>query len=221
MSFSTGIWKPGDPKPSQNPGAGTKRARSVEAAPTRTAQLSGATRNMRFMQRHHSQSPQPAQHAPRQRAQRSSQNLSENRDCMELSSNHDHNVGHTPLAASDSPDESFSTGVLVERASSLDMYGRDQCLLLGRRSFGGFNPITSENLYSQQATLDGRRPKQSTTVADTESEQKLMQKYKDLARGRNVNERKTHSNNNSNHKKASGISNQRKRMGGLDDMMID
>jgi hypothetical protein len=173
------------------------------------------------MQRHQSQSPQQAQHAPRQKAQRSSQDPSENRDGMELSNNDDRNVGHRLSAASDHPGESFSNGVLVERASPRDMYGRDQCLLLGRRSFGGFNPITSENLYSQQATLDGRRPKPSTTVADTESDQKLIQKYRDLARGRNVNDRKTHSNNNSSHKKVSGISNQRKRKGGLDDMTID
>lgn len=44
----------------------------------------------------------------------------------------------------------------VQQATALDVYGWEQSHALGRRSFGGFQPVTAENWYHQQQERQGR-----------------------------------------------------------------
>ena len=51
----------------------------------------------------------------------------------------------------DSNDRASSSAARpVQTATPLDMYGWEQSQALGRRSFGGFQPVTAENWYHQQ-----------------------------------------------------------------------
>ena len=148
--------------------------------PAAARQLSGATKNMRFMKRRggdlHSrpqgqsdEASQPKKNVPKARDDTTTAVV------MGLSSNsttatgllHGGEVQHSAHHAAttdsfESSDEEMpdsnncaSPGaalqaVPVQTATPQDMYGWEQSQALGRRSFGGFQPVTTENWYHQQ-----------------------------------------------------------------------
>jgi M-phase phosphoprotein 6 len=130
------MWKPG-----------AKRPRPDVPQQLRTAKLSGATMNMRFMKRSTAvaatvvtkansapESTTATGDAPSNRQQQQDEHA----------------------AASDGIPRSATPTSRVEIATPLDMYGRDQSTLLGRRSFGGFNPITAQNWYYSRGNSTNR-----------------------------------------------------------------
>ena len=89
---------------------------------------------------------------------------------------------------------STAAAAAVQTATPLDMYGWEHSKALGRRSFGGFRPVTAENWFHQQqeqqltAASSGRQQPQPT-------DEELLQ-------------RRRHSNNSNN---SSGSNRNRKR----------
>jgi hypothetical protein len=118
------MWKPGTEKPNQSSG---KRAKVNPPGQLRTTELSGTTRNMRFMQRK----------TPKSGAEK------EKPDADSLQS-------QQATAALDSRESVVETEKSVQAATNLDMYSYNGSVPVGRRSFGGFNPVVASNWYSQQ-----------------------------------------------------------------------
>lgn len=148
--------------------------------PAAARQLSGATKNMRFMKRRggdlHSrpqgqsdEASQPKKNVPKARDDTTTAVV------MGLSSNSTTATGllhggevqqsahHAATTDSvESSDEEMADSnncaspgaalqaVPVQTATPQDMYGWEQSQALGRRSFGGFQPVTTENWYHQQ-----------------------------------------------------------------------
>lgn len=214
---------PGEAKPSAAaaapaPLAGSKRPRSE---PKAAQQLSGATRNMRFMQRNNSHSPkQQAAHEKGGRvrvaqitvAAAALEDTNETAAGISAAGSAD-SVASPSGRAQQSPPPPDGLPVVVERATPLDMYGPDQCAVLGRRSFGGFNPAVAENWHAQ------RQDRQAAARAPQRSDADLLRRYKDLAEGRHGNERQPRSGT-KRRSSQSGISNQTKRKGGFDAMQL-
>ena len=163
---------------------GVKRSRSINgdndatekntkntklSTATHTTQLSGATKNMRFMQRGKSANNMTSRHSypPHQNkiiatteteeVELASKTLDGNDD----SSPCFHRPNEEVVVSGDGIRESMSAlpkvnnfTVKWERATPLDMYGENACILLGRRSYNGFNSTTASNLHMQQQHLD-------------------------------------------------------------------
>jgi M-phase phosphoprotein 6 len=201
-------------------------SRQVAASPSsHTAQLSGATRNMRFMQRNNNRNSSNTndlrtRHSMPSRMGADSSTMSldpMNVDSTKLNE-------RKSLIAEDKESMMHPNAVLkrpvvlprLETATPLDMYGRNQCLVLGRRSFGGCNPITAANWYSQQQFLDHeekqKHPGKNAKMASPEE----RRRYLDLAReARNDDTASSRQGNKRGGKQ--GISNNKKR--GLDDVL--
>jgi M-phase phosphoprotein 6 len=234
------MWRPGAHYPimstsTNSPASskGTKRPRSAEhtstepAQPTdvsstsspsaRTARLSGVTRNMRFMQRSSNNGKVNDLRSRHSFPQRSKGPASatvesvvpsvdpETQDTYITSDMQENKATHVTLSNKISVTQ-------WETATPLDMYGRDQCMVLGRRSFGGFNPITAANWYTQQQHLD-HEEKQNHGNDFSNDERR---RYKDLAKRARSDDAESAKRVKRRFGK-NGISNQTKR--GLDDVL--
>lgn len=112
-------------------------------------------------------------------------------------------------------DSHTTAAAAVERATPLDMYGREQCLVLGRRSFGGFNPVAAANWYAQNQ--EGQQQAREPKASDAE----LLRRYKDLAQGRDGNDRKPRSGSSKRAKQGISNNQNKRKIGGLDKMLLE
>jgi hypothetical protein len=116
------MWKPGTEKPNES-----SSKRENLPAQLRTTELSGTTRNMRFMQRKTLKS--------------GTEKEKPNADTPQASK---------ATEALDAIESVVETEKVVQPATNLDIYSYNGAIPLGRRSFGGFNPVVASNWYSQQ-----------------------------------------------------------------------
>jgi M-phase phosphoprotein 6 len=247
------MWKPGGPKPLKQKGTnviddGTRHrsseSQNVAVSPAADAaaaigapqkgeansgatrrNLSGATLNMRFMQRK----------AHERQQQHSHQSLSPvvapgtNNDPMETGepdSTNDHHPSsqqqQTPLVSRDewvieknhSAPGSFSEG---GRASTIDMYGENHVQMVGRRSFGGFNAqVENMRKLSIQACSGGNIDGGSSTKKPDVSDEELLKRYQEFVQqgrkknkpstGQNEKKRKLNSNDSADGRRAHSAS---------------
>jgi hypothetical protein len=152
-----------------------KKAKSVSSSSssTHTAQLSGATRNMRFMQRGKTTNSRTSRHSfpPHNQSKTSTTTEDEKFGSAQKATDENRNssrsvstLNEASTISGDSTGEnrsllpenvnrcttSSNSSVTWEKATPLDMYGKNTCILLGRRSYNGFNAITASNLHMQQ-----------------------------------------------------------------------
>ncbi len=198
---------------------GTKRTRTVDdsndADPkskeakltpsTHTAQLSGATRNMRFMQRGNHTSGMPSSRhsypptlsklssAPKMMNEIITNQTTEGNTTATLSvvplndsmeANGDGNINDTTATT-----KVDSCTIKWGKATPLDMFGQNVCILMGRRSYNGFNAITASNLHMQRQHLDyeeklQRRPTGTTRGGTHQNDRSTrdQQRYQELSK---------------------------------------
>lgn len=211
---------PGTPQPAAKEMDTSKRVRSAEPAQSNKTQLSGATRNMRFMQRGNT-----AHNNNKSKAEgeyEGNRNGSNDQFAKHFQERQrDPNMNDPDKGAITSEAHHQQTNKkrhdVVKVATPLDMYGREQCLVLGRRSFGGFNPVTAENWYAQ--TQHHRHDEKASSSSSRKgssaiSDEELLKRYKSLVHNRNNNNndhRRSRSPSSGPTKKKRGISNQTKR----------
>lgn len=75
-------------------------------------------------------------------------------------------------------------------ATSIDMYGI-QAAIIGRRSFGGFNPAMEEAWKESKASLDldSSTPNKRSTKKPQESDEELIRRYQEMAKKRSESSR--------------------------------
>ena len=198
---------------------GTKRTRTVgdsnDADPkskeakltpsTHTAQLSGATRNMRFMQRGNRTSGVPSSRhsypptlsilssAPKMTNETITNQTTDGDNTATLSvvplkdsmeANRDGNRNDTTATP-----KVDSCAIEWGNATPLDMFGQNVCILIGRRSYNGFNSITASNLHMQRQHLDYEEKLQHRWTGTTRSgtpqnnrSSKDQQRYQELSK---------------------------------------
>ena len=200
---------------------GAKRSRSADAVrgaaddpkskqskispSTHTAQLSGATRNMRFMQRGKTANIVSSRHSysPKSEAMSSATEktkgeiTNKNFEDAVTKRQSEHSLSESTLANGDGRSNDISlqlklniSSIKWEKASPLDMFGPTTCILLGRRSYNGFNSMTASNLYMQQQHLEyeeklkhRRAPNRDGTTKHISSTGKSnQQRYKELSK---------------------------------------
>ena len=153
-------------------GADDPKSKQIKVSPsTHTAQLSGATRNMRFMQRGKTANSVTTRHSYSPKSSTISTELTTKEEVTNKTSDGDVNARQqsdhtiddsmeihgveTKKDISIKPKSSISNNNIEwEKATPLDMFGHDTCIVLGRRSYNGFNSITASNLYMQQQHLE-------------------------------------------------------------------
>jgi hypothetical protein len=152
-------------------GADDPKSKQLKLTPsTHTAQLSGATRNMRFMQRgktanivtsRHSYPPKPSMVSSTTETATKEETISKIVDGDVYERQSDHLVNDSMEANTNGSTNDLSNGPKVnissikwEKATPLDMFGPTTCIFVGRRSYNGFNSITASNLYMQQQHLE-------------------------------------------------------------------
>jgi hypothetical protein len=146
-----------------------------------TTQLSGATRNMRFMQRgmsattvNHkvmSRHSFPRHSFPQHSTSTGTMStnseptkeatINSNSDVSGSSNRSDHPTStgtHQSMEVNCerivSCEATHTTTIKWETASPIDIYGHHECLLIGRRSYNGFNTVTASNFYMQQQHVE-------------------------------------------------------------------
>jgi M-phase phosphoprotein 6 len=222
-------------------GVGAKRPRSADrerrslpaksrpapaSPPAHMTQLSGATRNMRFMQRSNSNNSSSnnndlrTRHSLPSRMGTATSTLAVDsiqvdstklNDVKSLSTQENGSMTH-PINVEERP----VVATRLETATSLDMYGRNQCLVLGRRSFGGCNPITAANWYAQQQFLDHEEKQKHQGRNLKMASPDDRRRYLELAREAR-NDDSASSRQGKKHSGKQGISNSKKR--GLDEVL--
>lgn len=153
------MWKPG----AERPNGATEppiRPKNPLKSPPGTGRnsggvrgLSGATRNMRFMQR---TSPQKINTTKEPTG-------IDDDDAMEVEEISRDSIGNSDETGDKCTDEAVqemgSQKVLSSstlKVTPLEMYGPERSIAIGRRSFGGFNKVTAETYFHQQnAIQDG------------------------------------------------------------------
>jgi hypothetical protein len=178
------MWKPGTDKPvTKSPKAPTPKSpktpkqetsehglslagESSVSKPTSSSKkrLSGATRNMRFMKR--KKEPQEQEEKVESGTDSLTAASSPKRDAVAP-------VQDDAMDVDDQIDESYSAATMVE------MYGI-QASLIGRRSFGGFNPHVEQTWYNSKASIEDKAIDPKKKISDDE----LLKQYADLVKGR-------------------------------------
>ena len=162
---------------------GVKRSRSVDSGretntkskqaklsqTAHTTQLSGATRNMRFMQRGKTSNMVTSRHSyPPQESKISVVTETAEEEVATKTSdaneNSDRSIDRPKELIEECDDDNkndISTSPKInnftvkwEKATPLDMYGQNACIFIGRRSYNGFNSTTALNLHMQQQHLE-------------------------------------------------------------------
>jgi hypothetical protein len=223
----------GRTKPARSVDRGSAAATNASSSTTslsssaRTTQLSGVTRNMRFMQRgkNNNINNNKARHSFPQTKQKikmdetTESNVAANTftGAIEIST-HSENIASQKMELTLKHDNNndkatIKTDIKWEKATPLDMYGQNQWLVLGRRSFNGFNPITASNWFTQQQYLD----REDQRIKGTGITQNERRRYKELTKLVQNEDRNELSNKRGKKDGKSSISNQKKR--GLDDIL--
>jgi hypothetical protein len=170
------MWKPGTDKPVKKSPKTPKRetsehglslaGESSAAKPTSSSKkrLSGATRNMRFMKRkkdslEHEEKVESGTHSPISASSPKPADFA--------------SVQDDAMDVDDENDEPYSPATVV------DMYGM-QASLIGRRSFGGFNPFVEETWKNSKASIEHKIIDPKKKISDEE----LLKQYEDLVKGR-------------------------------------
>lgn len=159
------MWKPGSDKPaSASPAKKTTTTgtSTPDSTKKRKTELSGVTRNMRFMQRGRTP-PEPAK--------------PQKIEPMEDDTN-------TTTAVEDTNQlESVETSVVAHdsnmMATPADMYGIEGAIALGRRSFGGFNTVVAENWFRQKQEIF---PKPKRKGSSQTEDLKILKQFEQLER---------------------------------------
>lgn len=189
--------------------AGTKRPRpaSEPKKPSATRSLSGATKNMRFMQR----GVKRKSEEPRQKSKnakndatipvaafgdmnekdsvvgRQEQEEQSAATAMQHPKTPPKNKEGAPYGSDEEMHDSDDSPITVAastaaapvlQATPLDMYGWEQSQALGRRSFGGFQPVTAENWYHQQQ--EHRAASNNTARKLQPSDQELLRRHEEI-----------------------------------------
>lgn len=170
-----------EPPPVHHPNQQQQHNPTTTAAkPAAARQLSGATKNMRFMKRRSGGDPhspqRPLDEAPPTKSNipkktssitevmrgepsglstDASTALLREGDVQQSVHEKMHHSGESSDEEMvDADNHASSCAALplvpVQTATPQDMYGWEQSVALGRRSFGGFQPVTAENWYHQQ-----------------------------------------------------------------------
>jgi hypothetical protein len=158
----SGIWMPGQPRPISD---ANKQKTEVENSnvliekkknsPLRATKLSGTTMNMRFMQRNAESKSERYLNGVILHAKTP---IDDSNDDSETQQRHDAQHNH--------PDS-----LACATATPCDMYGA-QANILGRRSFGGFNPPMA------RAWQEDRLAIKNLGKVGVASDKELLQKYK-------------------------------------------
>jgi M-phase phosphoprotein 6 len=177
--------------------ADTKAKLAKLSPATHTTQLSGATRNMRFMQRGKITNSTTSRHSYPPHQHKSSAIIATETDKVEFtnktSAGNDNSIRSTDLsnetvdASGDGMRENVSVlpnvssvAVNWERATPLDMFGENACILLGRRSYNGFNATTASNLHMQQQHLEyEEKLKQRRNTTNSATDRRI---YRELSK---------------------------------------
>jgi M-phase phosphoprotein 6 len=178
------MWKPGSAKPSKARNARNNSDTPPAAVARSQTSLSGATLNMRFMQRkneqqkhekkHQQQTKQPPNEASPKPADNDDQE-----DPMQVEE------AQSPLLvtgyhAQHHPDE--DSLIDTTPATTSDMYGISMDII-GRRSFGGFNRALEDTWKSSyRAQKDGTT---SARKAKSVTDEELLSRYANLVKQRN------------------------------------
>ena len=166
------MWKPGTSKPevdnaiTPNKGNSNGEMSLEESSPKPSSlskkKLSGATMNMRFMKRKEETS-----------------NYDRKRKAAISSSSKSASV--VPIQDDHMERENNQTGnkETYSKATMIDMYGMNASLI-GRRSFGGFNPSMEEAWKNSKASAENRDIDPKKKISDEE----LLLRYKEIGRQR-------------------------------------
>jgi hypothetical protein len=194
------LWKPGERKPKitprqhnnnkgsspSPPSAKTPQSSSSSTTDSKKKKLSGSTMNMRFMKRKLETNQYQEQQRKQQKsisgqspaAAQQSTPTSQTADVVIPGQNHTHDgrsIDDTDVPMDIVQDQS---GFL--KATPTDMYGM-LANLLGRRSFGGFNPAVEEAWKSSKNFIDDTNPeKKQSHISDEE----LVRRYQELSKNR-------------------------------------
>lgn len=168
------MWKPGTAKPKSSTPKTPSRETAFNggslttpksASSSAKKRLTGATLNMRFMKR----KKETQQYEERRKSQSPNPALSpQAEDAFKID-----------------PMDIEGEDIPFSRATPADMYGM-QSSLIGRRSFGGFNPSMEEAWKDAKATLeDVRQEKPTQKISDEE----LIQRYQEISKQRSESSR--------------------------------
>jgi hypothetical protein len=183
------MWQPGESKPeaasdhmdtvelgeAKEKGMDTTNKNALggnlqKTPPSSSKKLSGATMNMRFMQR---MAEQKQQEAKRRRS--TGDNMAVDQAVSPKRPQHTNDGGGDDVD-DDMSDDEDDDDETFQIAGSADMYG-PQANVLGRRSFGGFNRPMEEawkSFHQSQSSFDNKKPK----VSDDE----LLKRYEDYVK---------------------------------------
>ena len=174
------MWKPGAPRPEDGRNGGENRDKnqaqsiSTTSSSTPSKKLSGATRNMRFMQRavRGKEKTPPSSKDSRKSPHQPSPSCIPHRTTLARNEDGDDDVAADDDVLMDAEDEGRNS-----LATSVEMYGIEQSIALGRRSFGGFNAVTAENWFRQQQHYNKKR------TGDADHDEKTMRDYQKAKKG--------------------------------------
>ena len=171
------------------------KSKEAKSSPsTRTAQLSGTTRNMRFMQRGKTTTSNTSlRHSfppPKSEISAATETTTIKTSEDDAKTRQPDQPVDNAMKVSDMsmPEKANSSNIKWEKATPLDMFGRNICVVIGRRSFNGFNPITASNLHMQQQHLqyeEKLKHRRTTTRDGTTKHISLSsdgQRYKELSK---------------------------------------
>jgi hypothetical protein len=170
------MWKPGTdkpvtkspktPKPETSEHGLSLAGESSVTKPTSSSKkrLSGATMNMRFMKRkkepqEHEEKVESGTHSPMSASAPKPAAVAPVQD--------------DAMDVDDQNDEPYSAATVV------DMYGM-QASLIGRRSFGGFNPFVEETWKNSKASIENKAIDPTKKISDEE----LLKQYENLVKER-------------------------------------
>jgi len=104
----------------------------------------------------------------------------------------DENDDDTSDSDSDDDDDVVMTEASsrFSAATASDMYGHGQVSLIGRRSFGGFNPTIAEAWQFSQQTAD-QAAMSSNNKKSKLSDKELVQRYQDMRKKANRQQEKS------------------------------
>ena len=207
------MWKPGTTKPSngrsttraQTPPssrteglslpsrdvASDSKVQSSSNSESVKKRLSGATLNMRFMKRKKETQQQQQRHSQHQQQEgrQGNKTTSPQHDHPKSSSPHQQQQRQqqrlTPSNAMDVDYDNVNDSlkeISTQIATPLDMYGMEGNMI-GRRSFGGFNPAMEEAWNDNKAMIEngssGRRQRQQHI-----SDEELLKRYQEVVKNR-------------------------------------
>lgn len=170
---------------------------AVAASPSRPGlakKLSGATMNMRFMQRKTAltaqQSLLPSTGTTRTTHTAASCGAQSQDPLVDQKMSHDaqhelSRIAHDAARHGDLEINNHNIGVSSEKATPSEMYGVYQSNIIGRRSFGGFHKHMEEtwnrSYQAQRQQLREQKQQQKTTTTTTDEE--ILQRYEAFVGG--------------------------------------